>query len=324
MSTVDRTTRRLGPLVRAGTAGAWLAEGLDPAVPGKVSAGPQPGAAHLGGPASRADDAMAQGPRPAHRPAGGAPTLTLDLQALTASGFLAPGRQRSALGREFSQIKRPLLANLRAPRSPGSRETLIMVTSALAGEGRTYCAINLAMSIAAEIDLSVLLVDADVVRPDLLRALGVAPQHGLLDLLVSPGMDPAEVICKTNIPNLSLLPAGTPQPLANELLASDAMDRLLAALAEDPVSPRIVIIDSPALLLASEAALLASRVGQIVMVVRAGVTGCEPVAQALALLEACPIVMPLLNQAPRPALPLGNGTGGRPKTPESRGLHKVV
>jgi receptor protein-tyrosine kinase len=183
-----------------------------------------------------------------------------------------------------------------------------MVTSALSGEGKTFCAINLAMSIAAEIDRSVLLVDADVVQPNLLRRLGVPPMPGLLDLLADPALELSQLVAATNVPKLSILSAGTPNAMSTELLASEAMERLLASMAEDHPD-RIVIFDAPPLLLTSEAQVLASRVGQVVMVVEAGRTPRQALAQAFAQLEACPVVMPLLNKTQHSALPLGYGYG---------------
>jgi protein-tyrosine kinase len=134
----------------------------------------------------------------------------------------------------------------------------------------------------------------------------VAPVRGLLDLLVDPSLEPSEVVRATNVAKLSILSAGTPNGKSTELLASDAMERLLASLADDDPD-RVVIFDTPPLLVTSEAQVLAARVGQVVMVVEASQTRRDAVAQAFAQLEGCPTVMPLLNKAPDPALPLGYG-----------------
>ena len=244
--------------------------------------------------------AEAASARKQSRPAIGATrpaiTVTLDLRALQSSGYLVPGQHRTALAEEFRHVKRPLLTLARDKGLESRRQTLIMVTSALSGEGKTFCAINLAMSVAAEIDGSVLLVDADVVQPSLLRRLGVPPMPGLLDLLADPTLELSQVVAATNVPKLSILSAGTPNAMSTELLASEAMERLLASLAEDHPD-RVVIFDAPPLLLTSEAQVLASRVGQVVMVVEAARTPRQALAQAFAQLEACPVVMPLLNKA---------------------------
>ena len=167
------------------------------------------------------------------------------------------------------------------------------------------------MSMAAEIDRSVLLVDADVVQPNLLRRLGVPPMPGLLDLLADPTLELSQVVAATNVPKLSILSAGTPNAMSTELLASEAMERLLASMAEDHPD-RVVIFDAPPLLLTSEAQVLASRVGQVVMVVEAGRTPRQALAQAFAQLEACPVVMPLLNKAA--ALGVAAGIWLRPRS----------
>ncbi len=233
---------------------------------------------------------------------------TLDLEALQSTGHFVPGQARSAVVEEFRDLKRLLLNSVRTDPAATRRQALVMVTSAVAGEGKTFCAINLAMSLAAEIDHSVLLVDADLHRPNLFAVLGVAPPIGLLDLLVDPSLALARVIVETSVPNLSLLSAGTPCATATELLASDAMGRLLDSLLADQPE-RIVVFDAPPLASTSEAQVLASRVGQVVLVVAAGITPREQVAVALSRLADCPVVIPLLNRAACSAPPRRIGDG---------------
>ncbi len=112
-------------------------------------------------------------------------------------------------------------------KAPVANGNLIMITSALPGEGKSFSAINLAISIAMELDNTVMLVDADVARPSSLNMLGLPPSQGLLDVLQNNSLDISGVMLKTNIEKLSILPSGTPHPRATELLASDAMIRLL-------------------------------------------------------------------------------------------------
>ncbi len=232
--------------------------------------------------------------------------VQLDLEGLERNGKLVSLSRRSALSESFRQIKRPLLMNVRQRRSPVQRATLIMVTSALPGEGKTFVAANLAMSLAAEIDTSVLLVDADVIRPALLTRLGVRAGLGLLDVLTRDDLDVDSVVLPTNVPKLSLLPSGTPHPMSTEVLASRAMESLLMELvARDP--NRIVIFDVPPLLVTSEAQVMASRMGQVLMVVEASRTPSTAVAQAFAMLEDCPVVMSVLNKAPESSLTNGYG-----------------
>ena len=229
----------------------------------------------------------------------------IDLAELERRGQLVSLSRRSEMSESFRQIKRPLLMNARQRRSPVQRATLIMVTSALPGEGKTFVATNLAMSLAAEVDTSVLLVDADVIRPTLLSRLGVRAELGLLDLLTRDDLDVESLIVPTNVPKLSLLSSGSPHPLSTEMLASRAMESLLMTLvSSDP--DRIVVFDVPPLLVASEAQVLASRVGQVVMVVEASRTPSSSVAQAFAMLEDCPVVMSVLNKAPESPIARGH------------------
>ena len=172
---------------------------------------------------------------------------------------------------------------------------LIMVTSALIGEGKSFSSVNLAMSIAMELDSTVLLVDADVARPSVLRMLGLPPGPGLLDVLEGK-TDMSSAMLKTNIDKLTLLPSGTPHERATELLASDAMRLLL-----DDISrrypDRIVVFDSPPLLLTTEARVLATQMGQVVMVVQADKTLQADVEHALSTIKGCPHVNLMLNKA---------------------------
>lgn len=222
--------------------------------------------------------------------------VTLDLLRMQRAGLLVPGQPRSQLEEEFRIIKRPLLENLRreGPMRP-ERANLIMVTSAQPGEGKTQTALNLATSIAMELDSSVLLVEADVLRPSALQRVGVPPDKGLMDLLASPEIELHDVLMRTNIPKLTLLPAGTSNSRSTELLASAAMDRLLHDLASK-YQDRVIIFDTPPLLSTTESRVLASRMGQVVMVTEASKTPVSMVKQAYATVENHPVVLGLLNK----------------------------
>ena len=236
-------------------------------------------------------------------------SVEIDLQRLARLGYLHPGEERSRLGSEFRLIKRPLLRNaVRDSNTAAPRNALIMVTSATVGEGKTFCSINLAMSIAMEVDTSVLLVDADVVRPAVLDRLGIPPKAGLLDILTGDASDLSDVILKTNVPKLSILPAGAPRAMATELLASAAMDEVLLDLATR-YSDRVIVLDAPPLLSTTESPVLASRVGQVVIVVDAQRTPTHRVMQAFATVESCPVVLSLLNKCSEPVASDGYGYG---------------
>jgi receptor protein-tyrosine kinase len=200
------------------------------------------------------------------------------------------------LAEQLRIIKRPLLANTRDGEARAiPRANLIQVVSAMPGEGKTFFAVNLAMSIAMEVDHSVLLVDADVLRPSVLARLGIEPCPGLMDVLDSKTMSLADVMLRTNVPKLSLLPAGTANAKSTEMLASAAMADLLDELAAK-YADRIVVFDSPPLIPTTESRVLASRVGQVVMVVEADHTTHAQVAQAYAAVEKCPVVLSVLNK----------------------------
>jgi receptor protein-tyrosine kinase len=211
--------------------------------------------------------------------------VELDLGRMQSIGLVTAAGGRTPLVEDFRQIKRPLIKRALARTEPGHNpNNLVMMTSSLPGEGKTFCAINLAMSIAMELDHTVLLVDADVARPNMLKTLGLPEQQGLMDLLLDDKLDVADVMLRTNVDTLTLLPAGTSNTRATELLASHGMTTLIAEIA-NRYPDRIVIFDSPPLLLTSEAHVLASHMGQIVMVVEAERTTQHAVREALSQLE---------------------------------------
>jgi exopolysaccharide/PEP-CTERM locus tyrosine autokinase len=227
--------------------------------------------------------------------------VALDLDAMAASGLLVPSQSRNLLANEFRVIKRPLIANAMGKGStPIPNGNLIMVTSALPGEGKSFTAVNLAISIAMELDNTVMLVDADVARPSILNMVGLPPSEGLLDVVKENSLDISRVLLHTNIEKLSILPSGTPHPRATELLASDAMIRLLDDMAKR-YPDRIIVFDSPPLLLTTEARALASHMGQIVVVVQSGETTQTAVKEAVSTIESCPLKMMVLNQATQSA-----------------------
>jgi protein-tyrosine kinase len=223
--------------------------------------------------------------------------IELDMTALAVGGLITPDAPRSQIADQYRVIKRPLIANAMGKgAAPIRRGNLIMVTSALSGEGKSFTAINLAMSIAMELDNTVMLVDADVPKPSVLKMLGLPPARGLLDVLIDDSVDFSQVLMRTNVEKLSLLPSGTQHARATELLASDAMIALLDEMATR-YPDRIIIFDSPPLLMTTESRVLATHMGQVVVVVKAESTARGDVKHALAAIESCPVKMMLLNQA---------------------------
>jgi protein-tyrosine kinase len=235
--------------------------------------------------------------------------IKVDWKAIRDAGILTRARVDGPLSRQFRDIKRPLMAHAfgkKAIRLENSR--LIMITSSLSGEGKTFVTLNLARSMAQGTDYSVLLVDADVAKPHTSELLGVPEETGLLDLLENPGSPPSSAILDTDFEGLSILPAGKPRPNATELLASLRMEKLVAALVSQDKN-RIILLDSPPLLQTSEAKVLAGCVGQIILVVGADHTPKGAVAEALQLVGEYDVVNLILNKSSARANSVGYGYG---------------
>jgi len=222
------------------------------------------------------------------------PLVPIDRKRLAAAGMLVPGGPITPLAEEFRMVKRQLLLTARAVSGvDADRARMILVCSAQPDEGKTFCAINLALSMAAETDVEILLVDADFAKPDVSKRLGMNEGPGLLDALVGK-IDVEACIVDTDVPQLAILPAGTRSVSDTELLASDGaramLDRLAAA------NPRrIVIFDSPPALAASPASVLALHVGQTMMVVRADRTSEGDLRAAVSALDGCEHIQLVLN-----------------------------
>jgi exopolysaccharide/PEP-CTERM locus tyrosine autokinase len=227
-------------------------------------------------------------------PAQDRPMVPIDRNRLAAAGMLVPGGPITPLAEEFRMVKRQLLLTARGVAGvDADRARMILVCSAQPDEGKTFCAINLALSMAAEKDVEILLVDADFAKPDVSKRLGMGEGPGLLDALAGQ-IDVEACIVDTDVPQLAILPAGTRSVSDTELLASDGaramLDRLAAA------NPRrIVIFDSPPALAASPASVLALHVGQTMMVVRADRTSEEDLRAAVAALDGCEHIQLVLN-----------------------------
>jgi protein-tyrosine kinase len=221
----------------------------------------------------------------------------IDLTRLRQLGMVTPNEEKTQIVEEFRIIKRPLITNaFKQGAGKITNGNLIMVTSALVGEGKSFCAINLAMSIAMEMDHTVLLVDADVAQPSIPKYLGLKNEKGLLDVLLDDKLELADVMLRTNVEKLSILTSGRKSRHATELLASQSMSDLLTEIAQR-YRERIVIFDSPPLLLASEAPVLATQMGQIVLVVEAETTPQKTVMEALQKIESCDAINLIYNKA---------------------------
>jgi protein-tyrosine kinase len=226
----------------------------------------------------------------------GVRSIEISLAALRAAGLLAPEDEEPKMEQQYRRIKRPLIVNATgrgAARVPNGH--VIMVASAMSGEGKTFTAINLALSMSREKDVRVLLVDADVAKAHVSRLFAVAEAPGLLDVLRDSQVGVDSVILPTDVPNLSVLPAGSRSRETTELLASARMEAVMRAIAQHD-ERRVAIVDSPPLLLTTESHAIAQVAGQVVMVVRAGETPQHAVLAALSYLGERPMVSLVLNQ----------------------------
>jgi protein-tyrosine kinase len=222
--------------------------------------------------------------------------LVLDRGRLASFGIAIPSSERSRTVEEFRVVKRNLIASWSQNDvidDPGSSR-LIMVTSARPGEGKTFSAINLALSFASERSVKALLVDLDTQHPGLPKIFGFPGDKGIVDVLVGNARL-SEVLIETNLTNLMIVPAGRGGPHVPELLSSREMSALLAQLT-DQLADRFIIIDTPPCMASSDAAALAPLVGQIVFVVEAYGTQRDEIEAALSMLSACPRISLLLNK----------------------------
>ncbi len=262
------------PAIRTGDQHGIAPEALPPETPGsQITPAPQ-------GPVAAYD-----GPR-----------LIVDRDKLKDAGFIVPDGPVTGISEEFRIIKRQLLLLAKgnqktAPVPHGER---ILICSALPNEGKTFCALNLALSIAAEKDNEVLLVDADFAKPSILSSLGLEGSKGLMDALADPQLPVENCIIHTDIPGLAILPAGDQTNADTEYLASSRTEQVLNRLTQNNPN-RIVIFDSPPALSASPASVLATHVGQVLMVVKADETTETALRDALSLLGGCDHIQLLLN-----------------------------
>ncbi len=220
---------------------------------------------------------------------------TVDREKLAEQGMILPGGAITILAEEFRLVKRALLGTMREIAvDDADRARTILVGSARPNDGKTFCAINLALSLAAERDLEILLVDADFAKPDVLATLGVEDSAGLLDALADPTIDVEALVVETDVPHLTLLPAGGRTIADTELLASQRARDVIAGLVADNPN-RVVIFDTPPALAASPASVLAGLVGQVLMVVRADKTTEGDLRGAVSLLDGCEHLQLMLN-----------------------------
>jgi receptor protein-tyrosine kinase len=220
--------------------------------------------------------------------------LQIDHEELRRLGVLPPPSQEREIATQFRTIKRPIVRY--ASESEDMARRTVMVASALPGDGKTFTSMNLALSFALELDFPVLLVDADAPKPRMSRTLKVEGKAGLLDVLADPQRQVEDCILATSVPGLHVLPVGAQSEHATELLASNRMAEIVAHLAA-LYRRGIVLFDSPPILLTNESRSLGAMLGQIILVVRAGVTPQQAVKDAIGILGEGRHVSLVLNSA---------------------------
>lgn len=253
--------------------------------------------------------------------------IELDEGTLRDVGLLAALESESSLANQFRDMKRPLIANALGKRVTKVEDgNLIMVTSSLAGEGKTFTVMNLAMSMAREQDVSVLLVDGDVAKPHITEVFGVEGQPGLLDLLESENGSPESMIIPTSSERLSILPAGRPRSHAAELLFGSRMESILRDLT-DRDDHRMILFDTPPILQSSESKVLLGFAGQVVLIIKAESTTQGVVASALQELGSERAVNLVLNQVRGSSIGYdfghGYGYGAQEKPPSEQSQESV-
>jgi len=219
----------------------------------------------------------------------------VDLATLERAGLFDWTRGRSRISEEFRLAQRQLLRAAFAPTAEAGLSNLLMVTSARPGEGKSFTSLNLACSVALQGDHNVLLIDSDAKRDSLCQSLGLGDAPGILDLASDPSLDAADLILRTEIEHLSILPVGQERGRSSELFASREMTQLVQRLGRR-YSDRLVILDAAPCLSTSDPAALAPIVGQVLFVVEAERTQRDEVEAALDLIQSCPQIMLLLNK----------------------------
>jgi len=225
--------------------------------------------------------------------------LVINKACLAERGYLIDNGTRKSIKDEFRQIKRKLLNNAFGNVAKTLHHSnLIMVSSAKPNEGKTFVAINLALSIALEQDKTVLLIDSDVLRPSIMRELGIEEHPGIIDYLLGKSGQVSDIIYNTDIDKLKLIPAGKPHHLSNELLASEKMATFASELA-NRYPDRIVIFDCPPLIGVTETLVLANLMGQALIVVEESKTSIANIQAATEHLNEDLAVGLVLNKAIR-------------------------
>lgn len=178
----------------------------------------------------------------------------------------------------------------------------LLITSAHPGEGKTFMAINLGISIAQEMDHTVMIVDADLRNPAKGHFnfsndfFGIQAERGLSDYLLGQAEIP-DLLVNPGIDKLTILPAGRPTANSAEHLGSPRMEALIKEVRERYSDDRIVIFDSSALLVSADPMVFSRNMDGVLLVVEAEKTTPADLKRCLELLSDCNIVGTVFNKA---------------------------
>jgi exopolysaccharide/PEP-CTERM locus tyrosine autokinase len=221
--------------------------------------------------------------------------IVVNTDALKDEGIIVSEEQSVELRDEIRRLKWPLLENAFGEQSVTiPNGNIVMVTSATAGEGKTFTTINLAMSIATERDINVLLVDTDIAKPHVSRLFGLSESPGVIDYVAGEVSNLSELIVRTDIKGLNLFPAGRPDENASELIASNAMSNFVSEL-DARLPGTILLFDTSPLMQTNESQVLARLAGQVVFIVGANKAPQPAILEAISLLSEASIVNVVLN-----------------------------
>ncbi|MEM1439263.1 MAG: protein tyrosine kinase [Pseudomonadota bacterium] len=221
----------------------------------------------------------------------------IDRDSLLEAGLLTGPDPDPAVATSYRRIKRPLIGNAFS-RTASDKDcaNVIMLTSAMPGAGKSFCSFGLAVSVAQERDIGAVLIDADVLKPTITRAFGLESRKGLTDFLTDEGICIDEILVQTDIDDIIVIPAGAVCEDSTELLASRRMKRFIQTLSRS-FSDRLVVLDTPPMLITTEAQVLADHTGQVVLVVEAGVTAHSQMLEMLESLDLRKPVNAILNKS---------------------------
>ena len=219
----------------------------------------------------------------------------IDLQAMMKGGLAAIGNARSRVAEEFRVIIVRALHNLRAGRASDALPNVMLVTSSIPGEGKTFTALNLAASIASNGRANVLLVDTDAKLGSLSSMLGVGNAPGLLNYAADGDTTLDDYVHQTGVAGLHFLPIGSYSATTEDGSIVRPMGTAIERISRE-VPGHVIVLDCAPCLSSSDAVALAPLVGQIVLVIEAERTQRSEIDMSLELVGSCQNIILVLNK----------------------------